>query len=184
MSDQDTAPQDPADPQAQGPAPEALPNVTDDTAVPAATPSAPSEAQAKQDAAVDDLATVDPDHPYAPVVNDERDPDAVLDNPEAWTVQSPHAHVKVDERPGYVVTKAELPNFDKLKEAGIDVASYVSGLVVAADDEARNLIQSAEAAWKAREKAKEDAKGAGLAPAADDEDDRDGSHVAGLTTDA
>lgn len=166
MSDEDTAPQSP-DPQAEGPAPEALPNLTDDTTAPAADVP-PSEVDEKQAAAVDDVLgegkTVDPDHPYAPIANDERDPDAVLDNPEAWTVQSPHAHVRVDGRPGYVVTKAELPNFDKLKEAGIDVEQYVAGLVVAADDEARDLIQSAEAAWQARVRAKEAAKDAGVQP--------------------
>lgn len=162
MADEDQAPQTP-DPQAEGPAPEAQPNLQTDGAVEVS----PDEAAVKQAEAVDALTTVDPDAPSQPVFNEPVDPDVALDNPEAWTVQSPHALVRPEGRPGNVVTKAELPNLEALKEAGIDVEQYLAGLVVAADDEARNFIQSAEAAWKARVRAKEAAKDGGVQPVED-----------------
>lgn len=178
VADEDLAPVAP-DEQAQGPAPEVLPN--NDTADAPATVDAPQALPANDTPAVTEAidAKVSQSADIGPALGDVQQQVAAN---EGWTVQSQGVYFDPARRPGYVVTVDELPDLSALEAAGVSPEAFIAGLVVAENDAARDYIQGATEEAKAEAQAAVDAEAAAANAAHPDvesvaEEDQ-GKHVA------
>ena len=68
-----------------------------------------------------------------------------------WTVQSDRSYVDYQSEVGQAFTKAQLPNREVQKAAGIDPDQWAAGLVVLDDDEATKDVVSGPEPWEARD---------------------------------